>query len=117
MPKKIVTEKDTAYPVKPSDINAGVHLFEAFNNDEKERSAGWIVRMCQEKGGWFPFTYKDISTFYHAPGRRPVTEEFWLNGLDKEGFLVLKDDKYYITHEFIANCFRWSPAYTPSIQP
>ncbi len=112
---KIVTSNDSVYPIKPVDIDVEKHFFNAFGNYEREISARWIVRMCQEKEGWVPFTGDDINTFYHASGRRPLSEDFLFNGLDNGEYLVLEGDEYCITHEFITACFKSSPRYQPSI--
>ncbi len=104
--KKIIDP--VTYAIKPDQINANRHFFDGFGNREKEITAGWIVRFCQERGtGWQPFTAAEINAYYHAQGR---AEEFWFNGLDSGGYLVLQDGKYHLTHEFVSNCFRASPA-------
>lgn len=106
MSKKVVTDQST-FSIQPKDIDATKHFYDAFGNMEKETSAHYIVKLCQEKGGWKPFTAEEIEAFYQKAG---LHDGFWFNGLDEEGFVVLgKDNLYRVTDEFITRCYKSSP--------
>ncbi len=106
---------DENYPIKPNHINTKQHLYNAFGKSEVETSAGYIVRLCQRKGNWIPFSQEEIQKFYEeARGKK---EDFWFNGLDTggvEGYNLPfvpkgEDGLYRITHGFVAKCFVHSP--------
>jgi len=54
--------------IRPSNIDASGHLFNAFDSNEREVSAGWLVRFCQERGGddWRPYDHADLLAYYQA---------------------------------------------------
>ncbi len=120
-----------SFEIQPKDINADRHLWDAFNNMETELSAGYIVRMCQERGGWFPFTQEEIEEFYHRSSghtgfcfNRLVEPEMIPRSLARAfaghfsplvpmggGWVVLcADGKYRVTEDFIRRCHKSSPA-------
>lgn len=101
----IVTED--VFSVRPGDIDASKHFYEAFDNTETEISARWIIRFLQERNeGWRPFTYDEINVFYG----REFSHDFEFNRLVKRGWIILRSDgKYYITADFICRCYRASP--------
>ena len=104
------TELGQRYPIQPKHICTENHLFYSFKNPLTEISAWWIVRLCKHNNGWIPFSYKEISNFSQ--------QEFHFNNLSdwgdresKTNSIVLGDDGlFHITHEFIAACFKSSPA-------
>lgn len=99
----ITSEKDC--PIKPSDIDTGKHFWGAFGNSETEVSANYIVRLCLQKGGWFPFTREEIEELYQRFGYK----DFWFNRLTEEKFIILNaDNKYYVTKEFVTRCYEAS---------
>jgi len=117
-----LVEEVADFPIKPNDINASQHLSDAFGNLETETSAGYIIRMCQEKGSWDPFTKEDIEEFYKRSGH---SDGFWFNQLVEPGksfsivngeylvgggWVVLKDRKYHLTTTFVEAAFNSSPA-------
>jgi len=120
--KHVLDEKDAAYPIRPSDIDASTHFWDAFGNSETEVSANYIVAFCQERVGWFPFTFKQLNRFYLA-NKPEGHEDYTFNGLrhaqpgtlewlqDEENQFVQfgKDGKFRVTHEFVARCFLSSP--------
>lgn len=119
------------FPVQPQHIDASKHFASAFDHMETEISAGWIVRLLQDRGqGWAPFTFEEINAFYS----RWQKDGFIFNRLVDpqmvperlalaftEGILALRipvgggwivpgeDKKYYITVEFVTRCFKSSP--------
>lgn len=110
------------FSIKPGDIDASKHLFDAYGNTETEISAGWIIRMCQQKGSWDPFTLEDIESFYKACG---LKDGFTFNRLVnpgmgffiKEGnvsvgggWIVERDGKYHVTTVFVEAAYKSSPA-------
>jgi hypothetical protein len=118
------------FPIQPHQIDASEHLFDSFDHNETEASAGWIVRFMQERGqGWAPFTFEEINAFYS----RRHTNRFTFNRLiDPQmvppslarafagyhdplvpagGGWVIKDNdgKYYVTDDFVTQCFKSRP--------
>ena len=92
---------------QPRDINAGRHFWNSFDNREREISAGWIVELCQRNGSWRPFTLDELQAFYS----KTHNENFWFNGLDHLGYVVLGEDGLYrVTAEFVRRCYKSSPA-------
>jgi hypothetical protein len=107
MAGKLVIMEGDSYPIPPRYVDERKHFFDAFKSMEKEVSARYIVRLCQRFGEWNPFTRADIEAFYNEAGYK----DFWFNGLDTEGFVVLGEDgNYRVTHEFVVACFKASPA-------
>lgn len=111
----IVTEKDT-FPIQPKDIpsKGWDHLWNAFDNNETEISAAYILLMCQERGNWAPFTFEEINTFYNEKRKTPC--HFTFNRLIEPGlhygmpgerhlagggWIVERDGKYFLTDDFI----------------
>jgi len=97
------------YPVKPSRIDTFQHFWDAFGNSETEASAHWVVRLCQERGGdsWAPFRGEEIRALYNA---RFPSSYFSFNKLIIDGFVKEDGDTYTVTHEFVARCYKASPA-------
>ena len=97
----------TISAIKPSDIDTSQHFWNAFGNCETEISARWIVRFCQDRESWEPFTYDELNSFCEANGHKG---DFWFNCLGKEVFIYKhKDDLYSITQRFICRCYEASP--------
>lgn len=115
MPGHIITEaySDT-YLIRPDHINTDYHFCGAFGNNEKEVSARWIVLFCQKHDTWKPFTDEEIGNFYRSFGKGFVTFSF--GGLLGEYVVKKSDGKYYLTHQFICNCFKVSPALSAFIE-
>ncbi len=111
MGKRLVTDEHKSYPIQPILINTNQHFFDAFGNMETEISARWVVRFCQEKGGWFPFTYDELDAFYRGKG---LQDGFTFNRLHygQSGDFIVKgeDGRFRVTHEFITLCFSSSPS-------
>jgi len=105
MGKRIITDS-ASHPIQPQQIDATKHLWEAFGHHETEVSAGWIVRLCQKLGSWGPFTKQQLEAFYNEGGHK----NFWFNGLDSDGYIVVHGEQCQVTHEFVSKCFQTSPA-------
>ncbi len=104
------TEKGKKYPIEPVHIHSEAPLWDAFGNMETEVSARFIVRLCQAKGGWFPFTKEEIDVQSREDYRFNRLIEF--GSRDERNLVILGDDNQYrVTHEFIARCFRSSPSF------
>lgn len=92
--------------IKPSDIDTSpsLHWFGAFGKMEREISARWIVRFCQSRGNWEPFTYENVERFYNDGGY----EGFVFNGLIDPGYGIRQDgDLYHIENEFVRRVCKW----------
>lgn len=110
MTKRIIdgsTPAGQQYPLQPKHINTKDRFWDAFGNSETEVSALYIVRLCQENNGWMPFTKEEIDKFskhdFHFNRLRAYNNE-------PHSFVQLRDGRYHVTHEFIAICFKSSPA-------
>ena len=110
------------YPVGPDKIDASKHLYDAFGNRETEISAGYIVRMLQEKGSWDPFTNEEIEEFYTKSGHtdgftfnaliEPLTERLFDGRTHTVGggwIIQRPDGKFEVTEEFVRKAFESSP--------
>lgn len=97
--------------IPPSAIDTSKHLWNAFDNTETEISALWIVRLCQERGSWIPFSVQDVEEVYH---RKFPGKVFHLNRLTDgraDGPWIIKEgDMYTVSDDFIYRCYKASPA-------
>lgn len=102
------------YHIHPEDIDASKQFLSAFGRAEVEIAAKYVVRFCQQMGGWKAFTKESLETFYLENGggeewvfnRRKIFPFYWLN----EKLLVQRlDGKCCVTNLFIECCFRSSP--------
>lgn len=102
------------YPIQPAHINCNQHFWNAFDNNETEVSAAWIVDFCQLQGGWQPFTFDALNQFYLERLKGQNNLPFTFNRLlGNPGFVYveqLPDGKYQVTEAFIQKCFKSSPA-------
>jgi len=93
--------------VLPDDIDTspGLHYWDTFDSSEREVSARWIVRFCQQRGkGWAPFTQGDIEKFYNEGGYK----HFLFNGLvDPKYGIKMVNDEYHIGNEFVRRLCKW----------
>ena len=117
-------EKLTKTPILPEHIDTSRHLWDSFDHTETEISARYIIRMCQERGSWEPFTYEEIEEFYRQFGHKnfsfnalvePVTERSFGGGSTTfgGGFIKKREDgTYEITEIFKERAFKSSPAIT-----
>ncbi len=103
------------YPIRPEDINTDCRQFlGAFGMAEVEVAAQYVVRLCQQLGGWKAFTKESLDKFYLENGgakewvfnRRNTFPFYWLdNRLLENG----PDGKCRVTDFFINRCFHSSP--------
>jgi hypothetical protein len=93
--------------ISPKQVDASKHFYDAFRNNETECSAHYIVLLCQQKNGWFPFTEEEINSIYTRLG---PGDGFWFNNLIPSGWIQKEDEKYYITQDFIDRVYKSSPA-------
>lgn len=116
------------FAITPSMIDARGKLWGAFDHDETETSAMWVVRYMQDIGAWLSFTHADIEQFYNDVRARygntpepfkfnrlinPGNMFYILRGIIPEGggWIVLCDDgKYRVTEDFVNRCYKSSPA-------
>lgn len=123
---KVVTHESN-FPIQPKDIKTiGVHFFDAFDNNETEISAKWLVRLAQKNGGWYPLTLNEIEAFYNKGGykgfwfnrlieaeltrRNPWSEAYYTGG----GWIMKEDGLYFFTNDFIKRCHKSSPVNPPA---
>ncbi len=116
-----LVEDVPGFGIRPADIDTSRHFFGAYGNMETEVSAGWIVRMCQQRGSWESFTSREIEDFYRAGGQRdgftfnqlvgPQTGFFIAEGYVPVGggWIVERDGQYHLTTAFVQAAYRSSP--------
>jgi len=85
------------FKIRPNDIFIDKHLYNSFGKYETEASAGIIIKFCQQKNEWSPFTKAEIDKF-----SGPV---FYFNGLLEKSVITLGGDgRYRVTDDFIEIC-------------
>ena len=102
------------YHIRPEDIDAGRPFLSAFGKAEVEIAAKYIVRMCQQLGGWKAFTRESLNKFYRENGGLEERvfnsrEEFPFRWMNEKLLTQRPDGKYCVTNLFIDRCFRSSP--------
>ncbi len=95
--------------IEPLDINTNNHFWDAFGNYEKEISANWIVKFCQHKGDFAPFTYERLNEWAKENGHEG---NITLNGLDTLNGVEQEDKLIILMPRFIAACWGASPNLT-----
>jgi hypothetical protein len=128
----IITDEE-AFGIMPADIGTRTWIdtfFNSFGDLETETSAYHVVRLCQELGGWQPFTKKQMDDSYHKrggsrfdfheliqPGHRiQDIPRFSAPGIPSRklvggGWIAVDaDGKHYVTDDFIVRCFNSSPS-------
>jgi len=106
-----ILESNEQFVIRPTDIPLTDHLWNTFDHHETEISARYILKMCQRRGNWQPFTRADIETVYEASGHQGFTfnrliEPGYSYGsrgrvLSGGGWIVERDGMYFITEEFV----------------
>ena len=86
--------------IHPNNINIEERLWEAFNDCETEASAYWIIKLCQQKNGWFDFTHEEINNLYE----KAEYKEFLFNRLITDGYIIKYKNTYKITSTFVFKC-------------
>jgi hypothetical protein len=97
---KTIDGKETSgrnFKIRPNDIFIGKHLYGSFSKYETEASARIIIKFCQQRNEWLPFTKTEIDKFSET--------DFYFNGLLERLVIVLgKDGLYRVTDDFIEAC-------------
>lgn len=115
------------FEIQPKDISLENHFFEAFDHTETEVSARHIIRLCQQRGGWFPFTKDEIEAVYNKAGHggftfnRLIHPEMvpdsmvtvFAGGYSPRhpvggGWIIEKEGKFFVTDDFIRRCHKSS---------
>lgn len=93
------------FPIQPKNVDLSGHFFDAFDNNETEISARYIVRLAQRKGSWEPFTLDEIEAFYQEAGHKRFDFNRLIhprgNGSEGGGWVIEQDNKYVVTTDFI----------------
>lgn len=102
------------YHIRPEDINVTRHFLGAFRKGEVEIAAQYVVRFCQQIGGWKTFTKDDLNKFYWENGGKKEfvfnrKETFPFRWLDERLLVKRSDGKYCVADFFIDRCFKSSP--------
>lgn len=109
----------TRYHIRPEDIDVSRHFLSAFGWAQAEIAANWIVRFCQQLGGWKAFTKEDLNKFYLENGGKEQNKLLFKSEANRNKFpfywlgerlLVQRPDgKCCVTNLFIDRCFLSSP--------
>jgi hypothetical protein len=105
MSSRIIIEdiEGSVHFIRPEHIDGNSHFGEIFGSGGDE--ALWVVRFCQNVGGWKPFVLDDIQDFYRKTNRATEFKFIQLVQRDGLGLIVFgHDGKYRVTHEFICDC-------------
>ena len=116
----LLMPKNGVLTITPADINRGEHFWNAFDHNETEISANYVVGLCQEKGGWLSFSEAEIESFYQKsghhgysfnrlvePGAAYHRGERTMEGGD---WIVRSEDGlFHVTVDFALRCYRASP--------
>jgi len=112
---------DIKATIKPSDLDISKirHLWGAFDHNETEISARWIVRFCEQAGDtWDDFAEADLVAFYREKLGEPK-ETFHFNrligpgptysivtgrGFTGGGWITRDGDNLVVTAEFVSRC-------------
>lgn len=92
--------------IQPKDVATKKHFYGSFENYEAEVAANYIVRLCQERKGWYPFTENEIEALYNRFGHQRLS----LVSLVDNGYIIEEEGKYHITLDFVLRCYKSSPA-------
>jgi hypothetical protein len=108
-------QEDENYHIRPDQIDLNrkwsynmILFFNTFGHYETERAAEWVVKFCQARGNWNPFTAEEITEFCRLNGHDGRYTFYYL----ETGQFIYKfpDNKFAIHTEFINRCYKKSPA-------
>ncbi len=106
----ILSSEDSP-PIQPDQINTKRHFWSAFGHSETEISANWIVRFCQFKGDWLPFSLVELTKFYQELLKKE--ESFRFNRLVSHSktysYVLVEGDRIILSKEFVGKCYSSSP--------
>lgn len=123
----MTAENNRNYSVEPDQIDASKHLFDSFKHNETEVSAGYIIRMLQEREKWEAFTQEEIEEFYNRSGCTGFSFNALINPVNEilfdgrpyqvgGGYVVKRDDgKFEVTEEFVDRAYKSSPTSTEDL--
>ncbi len=109
------TSGHPTYPVRPKSIDTREIFLGKFELEETARN---LVRFCQSRDGWIPFTIDDLFKYSRSVNFDPNKMFFGMMGLweDDGGFgeicesfpylVAGADGRYYFTDVFVKRCSR-----------
>lgn len=106
-------ERSSDTPLRPRDVAAD-NIHQAFGSRDAEVAAIYIVRFCQGKGNWKPFTFQALLDLCIAAGdqlekaKNRLTEG--LTTLTLGEFIRRDGDLITLSTAFVARCYLKSPA-------
>lgn len=128
---KVVAESPGRHhhPIRPKDFKFDSALDRVgtlagtFGKSEVEQTARSIIRFCQRRGGWYPFTVEELINFYKEVGEDPRFIFFGLLGTWEDDAMLVDgwrtprvpylvqgyDGMYRVTEEFIKQCAKNLP--------
>lgn len=111
----MILDSNEQFEIRPFKVKD--HLWNAFDHYETEVSAAYIVRLCYERGGWYPFSREDIERVYQAAGHK---DRFTFNALITPvirrtyrgtesfggGYIAQVGNLYFVTDTFVYRVYR-----------
>ena len=105
-----IFEANEDLEIRPEDFKV-LNFPSAFGKSETENAAATIVTLCQKKGGWKPFTLKEVKLVHRKLNKKGEFNfcglvDRWDNELSNQypvggGWIVKINGKYYITDSFV----------------
>lgn len=100
-------------PIKISHVKLVGIWDSVWQHSETEASAYWLIKLAKERGGWFPFTMKELNKLYHAKYPNHDFKFNRLTGNRDSGSDYIQTDAdgiMYFTTQFVAEVYRVSPS-------
>ncbi len=94
--------KEPYFWIKPKDID--VEYLGRNNSSPVTEFARCLVMFCRNKGDWTPFLFQEINKFYDTFFSTNKNKLFRSELLVSEGLIQEKDQKIFVTKEFIERC-------------
>ena len=97
-----------AVPISPADIKTDLHFSDAFGDFASDVVARQIIKFCQKRNSWNPFTRNEIKSFWQ---NLYPDDPFSLEDLIDSGFIKrrgIRHGRYCLTLEFISRCHQAS---------
>ncbi len=107
----ILRSSDT--PIRPRDIESELAFVQTFGKRESEVAAHWIVRYCQARRSWAPFSFDLLVQYCQAHDSRfSKIYDYLVEGVSElvvEGFVQTENKVVTLTTGFVARCYGAAP--------
>jgi hypothetical protein len=106
----ITSSSDT--PIRPKDIDSDATFIGLFGGQrETEVVAYWIIRYCQAKRSWRPFTYESLLAYCLAHTEDAAKRYLMAGvvGLHADKAVLIDANVLTLTTRFVAQCYSIAP--------